>query len=494
MQLIITSEFVRKDLEPKIPFLKLLLFFLESLFPFIASGINSDTTSFSTFTNSTSTSISSTSSCQFQSNSDNDLVRKRSIDSLTKNEENAYSDQKNKNHSYGDEKNVKIKNRMKKEQKIVSEFDRLRNLFPELPAVFSASVESRIRHLNKSDSWGNEKNEILNGSNTRFSTENENNKNNSQRSDNSEIYIFSDSKKGREDEKGEEGEGEINDDDEMIEMDIENDVHVEVEVEVESDCLFEVDKICFGNDDSNGINDGIKLNYNKSSEKSIRRNRSSKTNKNVDKTEKNDNGQDEHNKNDSNDNDEMNSLVIGCSDLWLVCLKCLVNLTHHCTPASDILMNRKTDGNGKMDTYVDLSMDSDQRVEKSDRVIGGEREIKKGGEREIKKAGLERAKKNCSVMDICCSALFLCLSKRYSTHALTQQVRTDTPHHERTKDVHGTYCTAAEENKDVFLSNTLSPWETAQEVSGQKYAHFLKYYIRSVCCLLFLRIISNILW
>jgi hypothetical protein len=59
----------------------------------------------------------------------------------------------------------------------------------------------------------------------------------------------------------------------------------------------------------------------------------------------------------SNDKDDMNNhtemkLSIGCSELWLVCLKTLVNLTHNCRLASDILLtnphpilNPKTNAN-----------------------------------------------------------------------------------------------------------------------------------------------------
>jgi hypothetical protein len=62
---------------------------------------------------------------------------------------------------------------------------------------------------------------------------------------------------------------------------------------------------------------------------------------------KNNNDNSDFNDNYGGNNDRDNhshrnrTLTIGCTELWLVCLKTLVNLTHNCPAASDILLTHK---------------------------------------------------------------------------------------------------------------------------------------------------------
>jgi hypothetical protein len=66
---------------------------------------------------------------------------------------------------------------------------------------------------------------------------------------------------------------------------------------------------------------------------------------------KNDNDNSDFNDNINGNNDEDNyshrdmTLTIGCTELWLVCLKTLVNLTHNCPAASDILLSHQNHKN-----------------------------------------------------------------------------------------------------------------------------------------------------
>ena len=153
-----------------------------------------------------------------------------------------------------------------------------------------------------------------------------------------------------------------------------------------------------------------------------------------------------------------NILRIGYSELWLQCLKVLVNLTQDCDVASDILMGGNN--NEKME-------------EKSEENISKRNDLKKNGKigkcngsienyettsdhknKNKNKIGKDEEKSN--IMTVCCTALYFSISKRNS-----QTVQT---HTERTcADV-----TAPSDSPvgdtGPNLSGTLSPSETAEEV------------------------------
>jgi hypothetical protein len=145
------------DLGPWIPFPRLLLRFLSTLFPFVAAGFNDYTTS-NTTSNATSNPSSNTASKPSVSspaayNTDSEKVLWKSTgdiccDSAGSDPPKLFSAPKGLKTSP-----IKKENKSPKFVKVgtrfLSEFERLRNLFPELPAAYSVHVEREISAVKK---------------------------------------------------------------------------------------------------------------------------------------------------------------------------------------------------------------------------------------------------------------------------------------------------------------------------------------------------------
>ena len=153
-----------------------------------------------------------------------------------------------------------------------------------------------------------------------------------------------------------------------------------------------------------------------------------------------------------------NILRIGYSELWLQCLKVLVNLTQDCDVASDILMggnnnekmeekseekncskeNKKNGNNGK-------NRGSTEKCESSNNY--GKKDKNKN----------EKDGEESNIMTVCCTALYFSISKRNS-----QTVQT---HTERTCAGVTAPSDSPADDTGPNLSGTLSPSESAEEVS-----------------------------
>ena len=155
-----------------------------------------------------------------------------------------------------------------------------------------------------------------------------------------------------------------------------------------------------------------------------------------------------------------NILRIGYSELWLQCLKVLVNLTQDCDVASDILMGGNN--NEKME---------EKSEEKNGRRKGDRKNGKNGknsestekcetsnnsGQKNKNENENEKDGEESNIMTVCCTALYFSISKRNS-----QTVQT---HTERTCADVTALSDRPVDDTGPNLLGTLSPSETAEEV------------------------------
>ena len=146
-----------------------------------------------------------------------------------------------------------------------------------------------------------------------------------------------------------------------------------------------------------------------------------------------------------------NILRIGYSELWLQCLKVLVNLTQNCAVASDILMEEKN--NEKR-----MERSEEQNFRKKDVVKKGN-SWKNDGSTEIvgkNKCKSEKDVEKSNIMTVCCSALYFSITRRSSQTVQAHTERACADVTVPSDDPVG--------NSGLILSGTLSPSETAEEV------------------------------
>jgi hypothetical protein len=340
---------VRTDLGLSIPFPRILLRLLKILLSYVAIGLNvySSTSSSPAPSSSSSSSTSSSSSPLSHINPENESVTVQNNTTLPTSIDTP--EKRSGNRKYG---SPDI-NKFRKAPVATTEFDRLRNLFPEIPAIFSAQARTAS---NTSSEYkdGNKKNSDDLGSNSRSSS---NNSNSQERKD---------------------------------DTDISSGTYVHPE--------------------------------NKS--KKIK--------------------------------GKKNILSIGFAELWLQCLKVLVNLTQNCAIASDILMQEKND-----------EKNNQKREGKSEEKIGRRKEERTKGKNFENDRSVERSTSSkCSsekdvgdnnIMTVCCTALYFSISKRNSQTVQAYTKRT-------CPDVTAPSGSPVESGGPI-LTGTLSPSETAEEVS-----------------------------
>ena len=157
-----------------------------------------------------------------------------------------------------------------------------------------------------------------------------------------------------------------------------------------------------------------------------------------------------------------NILRIGYSELWLQCLKVLVNLTQDCDVASDILMGGNN--NGKMEEKNEENNSTSRRKDdkkngKNGKSNGSTEKYETASDHKNKnknKNKIEKDEEESNIMTVCCTALYFSISKRNS-----QTVQT---HTERTCDDVTAPSDSPVDDTGPNLSGTLSPSETAEEV------------------------------
>ena len=151
-----------------------------------------------------------------------------------------------------------------------------------------------------------------------------------------------------------------------------------------------------------------------------------------------------------------NFLRIGFAELWLQCLRVSVNLTQNCAIASDILMQEKNEEKS-YEGREGKSEEKNGRKKEEKR----EMKLKSNGTVERSTSSKCRSEKDVgesNIMTVCCTALFFSISKRNS-----QTVYTHTEH-VKCADITAPSGSPVE-NGGPILSGTLSPSETAEEVS-----------------------------
>ena len=345
---------------PSIPFPRLLLRFFSVLFPFVVKGWCNNSNSHNASVSSTVNDSQHFSSEPLEVSSENQNRDELRLPNIT--ESKLYPLHKTK---------MKQNNRNRSKSKVfcLTDFDKLRNLFPEIPVSFRSEKIKMYHGSNlEAERINNGKQEKQKVRDCFHDTDDSDDLlTNLYSNDNGEIHV-----KKRE-YRSDSSQDESNDE-----------KHLEVDNS----------RIDSGNRkyDSTGLLDDSHKNEeilgsNKKNCKSNIRN------------------EDYHNKNDIGNNnnsrvekDEEKELVIGFAELWLSCLKALVNLSHNCALASSILMGQDDNGIYKNyeNDYIHTNIDKN-----------GMKKLKS----DILMAEDENGRTN-NLMVVCCAALSICISKR----------------------------------------------------------------------------------
>ena len=388
LQILISSILVSKclkTLSPFTPFPRLLLRFLSILFLFVVRNW-CDTS----HCNTTSLPTSSNDSERFLDDFD-------SMNSeIQKSQENQCNGMNKRiiNHGFDYSKNSeKFPNTNKKKILVVTEFDRLSNLFPEIPVTF------RSKSFTKNHGSALESMEMKNGKQKIQKFENSFSDEEHCAKDLFDFLSPDNNEKNFEEKMSGGHRNEEKDS---------NDEHIKV-----GGCY---------NDNNNENNDSSNNDINTDNNKNCNYdndnpdNYNNSNNNNDDSTHDNNNNNiDNNNSNNHNNNDNCNNesnykkkdevekeLSIGYSELWLSSLKILVNLTHNCPQATLILMKNCDD---KYDNEVMFGTDNNNHNARKNNMNNDEND-------EINNDVAEYDS-TTNIIVVCCAALSICMLKRY---------------------------------------------------------------------------------
>ena len=351
---------------PSIPFPRLLLRFFSVLFPFVVKGWCNNSNSHNASVSSTVNDSQHFSSEPLEVSSENQNRDELRLPNIT--ESKLYPLHKTK---------MKQNNRNRSKSKVfcLTDFDKLRNLFPEIPVSFRSEKIKMYHGSNlENETIKNGKQEKEKVRDIFHDTDDSDDLlTNLYSNDNDEIHV-----KKRE-YRSDSSQDESNDE-----------KHLKVDNS----------RIESGNRkyDSTGLLDDS----HKNEEILVSNKKNHKSNiRNEDYQNKNDIGNNNNNINNNNsrvEKDEEKELVIGFAELWLSCLKALVNLSHNCALASSILMGQDDNGIYKNyeNDYIHTNIDKN-----------GMKKLKS----DILMAEDENGRTN-NLMVVCCAALSICISKR----------------------------------------------------------------------------------
>ena len=365
---------------PSIPFPRLLLEFLSVLFPFVVEGwrVNSDS-----YTASISTTLNDSyylPSCFIDEYSANQNREERQSSIIT----NIKIDPQNKTVT-----KQNSGNQSKSKVCVLTDFDKLRNLFPEIPVSFRSEKITKNHGSNlecENINNGTEKKDTLQDYFRNAVTYDDRLSDLYTRGDDEDLLEKKDYQRDSSQNK-------------MI-----DDRHLEEDViggeNHNKRYNFDRSKYC---DHKENISLGLNAKFDKIDEKNIR-------NENYHNHNHNKNGNKNKNKIDitnSNGNNKSNNknrvqhdkeLLIGFPELWLSCLKTLVNLSHNCTHASSILMGQ--DCNNIYENHNKNDIKKNNYDDNTGKLICN-----------ITTSEDENNGPN-NLMVVCCAALSICISKR----------------------------------------------------------------------------------